>query len=42
MTQNNSDSVTTREFPLLDKHKLPSVEVFDESQCQKWIWRIVS
>lgn len=38
MTQNKSDSVITREFPLLDNHKLPNIEFFEESQYQKRIW----
>ncbi len=38
MTQNNSDSVTKRGVPSLDKHKLSNVGIFEESQCQKRIW----
>jgi len=38
MTQNNSGGVTKRDSPLLDKHKLPNVVIFEESQYQKRTW----
>ena len=34
MTQNNSDSVTVRELPLLDNHKLPNIGILKKANIK--------